>query len=293
MLPKRNDKKTVVNLGIDQEQDDVLNNPAQSEGGKMASFVGALDRRLKQQSEFLSDLFTKFFKTMKDELKEFGKSLIFLSSKYDEIAKSESEMRESLDYMSTENKRLCERVSMLESMVAACESGMENVKQYIRRDVLELHGIPVTWDENPNEIVNGVVHLLDRGYQFHDQDISISHRLPAPEGKISPIIAKFIRRNTHDHIFNLKRQLQGKSTLDLGFPTENRIYLNESLTQRTRELLKEVKAFKRDNHFKFVWTKQGKVFLKKDDGSSSTVRSFSSLEELAAFKEASSRGNTN
>jgi len=54
-----------------------------------------------------------------------------------------------------------------------------------------------------------------------------------------------------------------------------------------------VKAFKRDYHFKFVWTKQGKVFLKKDDSSSSTARSFTSLEEFAAFKEASSRGNAN
>ena len=70
--------------------------------------------------------------------------------------------------------------------------------------------------------------------------------MPAPEGKIPPIIVKFTRRNTRDHISSLKRQLQGKSTLDLGFPTENRIYLNESLTQRTRELLKEVKAFLRE-----------------------------------------------
>ena len=243
-------------------------------------------------TEFLTDLFTKFFKTMKDELNEFGKSLIFLSSRYDEIDKSENEMSESLNYLSTENKRLCERVSMLESMVAACESGMENVKQYICRDMLELHGIPVMQDENPNEIVKSV-GLLNRGYQVQDQDISISHRLPAPESKIPPIIVKLMRRNTRDHIFSLKRQLRGKSTLDLGFPTENRIYLNKSLTQRTRDLLKDVKVFKRDYHFKFVWTKQGKVFLKKDDSSSSTARSFSSLEEFAAFKEASSRGNAN
>ena len=54
-----------------------------------------------------------------------------------------------------------------------------------------------------------------------------------------------------------------------------------------------MKVFKRDYHFKFVWTKQGKVFLKKDDSSSSTARSFSSLEEFAAFKEESSRGNAN
>ena len=108
---------------------------------------------------------------------------------------------------------------------------MENVKQYTRRDMQELHGIPVTRDENPNEIVKNAVNFLGRGCQFHDQDISISHRLLALEGKIPPIIVKFTRHNTRDHIFSLKRQLQGKSTLDLGFPTENRIYLNESLTQ--------------------------------------------------------------
>ena len=153
---------------------------------------------------------------MKDELNKFGKSLIFLSSRYDEIDKSENEMSESLNHLSTENKRLCEQVSMLESMVAACESGMENLKQYICRDMLELHGIPVTRDENPNEIVKSV-GLFNRGYQVQDQDISISHRLPAPESKIPPIIVKLMRRNARDHIFSLKRQLQGKSTLDLGF----------------------------------------------------------------------------
>ena len=39
MPPKRNDKKTIVNLGVDQEQDDILNNPAKSEDGKVASSV--------------------------------------------------------------------------------------------------------------------------------------------------------------------------------------------------------------------------------------------------------------
>ena len=77
--------------------------------GKMVSFKDVLDRCLKQQSEFLTELFTKFFKIMKHELNEFGKNLDFLSSKYDEFAKSVNEMRESLVSQSTENKRLHER----------------------------------------------------------------------------------------------------------------------------------------------------------------------------------------
>ena len=75
----------------------------------MVSFKHVLDRCLKQQSEFLTELFTKFFKMMKDELNEFGKSLDFLSSKHDEFAKSVNEMGESLVSQSTENKRLHER----------------------------------------------------------------------------------------------------------------------------------------------------------------------------------------
>ena len=39
---------------------------------------------------------------MKDQLNEFGESLIFLSSKYNEFAKSENEMRESLDSVNRE-----------------------------------------------------------------------------------------------------------------------------------------------------------------------------------------------
>ena len=83
------------------------------------------------------------------------------------LAKSSNEMRESLDSLSTENKRLCEGVSMLECMVVACDREAENVKQYIRRDILKLHDVPATWDENTNEIVKSVVNLLDRGYQSH------------------------------------------------------------------------------------------------------------------------------
>ena len=222
MPPKRSKKETNVNPGTNQEQDDIMNNHAQSEDGKMASFEDVLDRRLKQQTEFLTDLFTKFFKML---------CLNFLSSKYDEFAKSANEMRESLDSLLTENKRLCERVSMLESMVVACDSEMENVKQYIRRDMLELLCVPVTRDENTNEIVKGVVNLLRTTViNFTNKTFpSGSHRLPAPERKIPPIIAKFTRRNTRDHILSLKRQLQGKSTLDFGFSDrESYLFKRES-----------------------------------------------------------------
>jgi hypothetical protein len=49
-------------------------------------------------------------------------------------------------------------------------------------------------------------------------------------------------------------------------------------------LLRAVKAFKRDHHYKFVWTKYGKILLKKEATPSSEVLSFSPLKEFEYFE---------
>ena len=78
--------------------------------------------------------------------------------------------------------------------------------------------------------------------------------------------------------------MESKTAADLGFPNENRLFLNESLTQKSRELLKKVKVFKRNFYFKFVWTKQGKALLQEEESSTTAVHSFSTLEEFVDFK---------
>ena len=167
----------------------------------------------------------------------------------------------------------------------SAESEVENVKRYLRRDLLEIHGVPEFRDENTDTIVQNVVHdqLVAPELNLTQTDISISHRLPAAEGNIKPIIAKFTRRNTRDAIYQKKRNLSSKSSLDLGFLQENRLYINESLTAQCGAILAEVKKFKRRYHFKYVWTKQGKILLKKDENRSSEVHAFTSMKEFDDF----------
>ena len=60
--------------------------------------------------------------------------------------------------------------------------------------------------------------------------------------------------------------------------------LNESLTQKGRMLLKKVKEFKNNHHYKFLWTRHGKVLLKKNE-SQSQVACFTTMEEFEAFED--------
>jgi hypothetical protein len=47
--------------------------------------------------------------------------------------------------------------------------------------------------------------------------------------------------------------------------SQNNLYINESLTPHAKELYYHVREFRRLHQFKYVWTKYGKSFLKKDD----------------------------
>ena len=205
------------------------------ENDKMASSTTRaleefIDRRLRQQSEQLNDLFIKHSRMTKSDLDDIKKSQDFLGSKFDGLAASVNELRAENKELRQGNQILQERVAELEKQSVTAELDVEQIKQYLRRDLLEIHGVPVTPDENTNNIVQKVVQLIYPDFNLDESEISTSHRLPASEGYIQPIIAKFTRRSTRDMIYHKKRQLRSKSSLGLGFQQENSLYINESLT---------------------------------------------------------------
>ncbi|KAL9952153.1 hypothetical protein ACROYT_G039366 [Oculina patagonica] len=103
----------------------------------------------------------------------------------------------SLNFKDDEHRKLLERVANLEKTVKTLElennalkaqlnttisKVKENValldeqEQYMRRECVEIKGIPTSRDENTNEVVKQVAGLLD--IELGEDDISISHRLP-------------------------------------------------------------------------------------------------------------------
>lgn len=151
-----------------------------------------LDRRLRRHtSEQINDLFVKFFGLSKKELDEVTKSQGSLSSRFDNLVSSIDGMRESINTLKAENMKLRERVTMFESQITTMENEVESMKQYLRRDFFGN-----TWctdfKRNTNSImkdaVKNIVRLLDPAFEFQElqEEISISHRIHAPEDKFHP-----------------------------------------------------------------------------------------------------------
>ena len=51
---------------------------------------------------------------------------------------------------------------------------------------------------------------------------------------------------------------------DLGYKVSKNIYINESLTESNKALFKECVKVKKDLGFTYIWTSNGKIFLRKD-----------------------------
>ena len=224
MPPKKNKQKSSDSSieSAQESSDEKLNMVAAIPAG----LEDLLDRRLRQQTEQINDLFLKFSRTIMTDLDQIKKSQDFLGSKFDGLAASINDLNNENKELRKHNAQLNQRVEVLEMQCTSAESEVENVKRYLRRDLLillEIHGVPESRDENTDTIVQNVVQLVASELNLNQTDISISHRLPAAEGNIKPIIAKFTRRNTRDAIYQKKRNLSSKSSLDLGFLQENRL----------------------------------------------------------------------
>jgi hypothetical protein len=139
---------------------------------------------------------------------------------------------------------------------------------------VEIQGIPVSEEsdkQSTNDIVCKIGKLMD--VEIVLEDLSVSHRLPINKrykgNRSTPaIIVKFIRRDVKEAFFRSRNKLKNKSTRDLGYRVSSPIYINESLTANNKELLKYCLKTKKELNYKFIWTSNGRIYLRWNEGSS-------------------------
>ena len=76
-------------------------------------------------------------------------------------------------------------------------------------------------------------------------------------------MVKFVSRKSKATVLDLKRLPRNR---DHKF-RNNDIYINEHLTTRNKHLFNLAKDKKRSKNYKFLWTRNGKIFIRKDERS--------------------------
>jgi len=197
-----------------------------------------------------------------EEMKEIRKSQQFLSDQCEEMKKHLHSTDEEVKTLRIENQDLKDHVRKLEAESGQMQEDINNFEQYGRRDCLEFQGLSCEESENTDQLVIGVSKLLQ--VDLSAKDINVSHRLsPASESNRQPaIIARLCSRRIRDGVFNNRHRLRAHNK---DHPKAC-IFINERLTKINRRHFNQCLRFKKENNLKFMWTKNGITYLRKDEG---------------------------
>lgn len=238
-----------------------------------------LDKKLNPLNTRISEL----SKIVEDVLR----NVTFISAQYDSIVKRLDSMEQERNKLAIENKSLKAEVLKSSNEICELKDAINKLEQYSRRDCLEVRGIPQEAEEDTTKVIMKLGKEI--GVNIHQNDISVSHRVPSRKTMTtrsatnsSPaIIVKFVRRDVRDQFYHARKELRNKTTTDLGYDDSKKIYISESLTQKNKDLLYHCRNFKKERGFKFVWTTNGRISLRKDDKSPAIhILSMNDLQKL-------------
>lgn len=217
-------------------------------------------------TEKLEKILDEKLSPLSEQLKEALAMVKSLNTKYEK-------MEETLGVLQEENKALKEEHASLKAQVLSSANDLKSVQkspndleQYTRRDCVEICGIPLP-EESQEEDTNEIVLQLSQkmGIPLERKDISVSHRIRSSRSSVDPaIIVKFVRREVRERLYRARKRLKSITMADFGFSVDKKIFINESLTPKNKELFKDCLRFKKDNSFKFLWTNAGKIFLRRN-----------------------------
>jgi hypothetical protein len=161
-----------------------------------------------------------------------------------------------------ENNRIILQNDDLKTKINTSNEQIDNIEQYLRVNNIEIVGIPTI--ENAVEEERVILQVLNslEDITVTANDIDICHPIPTrrTDGK-SVHIVKFISRKMKIDILAEKKRARGFSYH--GSP----IFINEHLAPNNRKLFADASTKKRELEYKYLWTRNGFVHMRKSDTS--------------------------
>ena len=217
-------------------------------------------------------------KALTERCNELEKSQDFVSKKYDtaiaalqsvksEISNLDKKHTTIVNSLEEKLGELAGTTDRQDQSLYRVESALDETQQYLRRDCLEINGVPISSYENPNQLVKEVGLLA--GVEIDDGHIAAAHKLPDSKNVKNRLIVKFIQRDKREELYKHRKNLVGKNISHLPSVEDGngKIFINESLTSYRKRLFGRIREYKRSNNLKYLWTSNGKIMLKVNDTS--------------------------
>lgn len=187
-------------------------------------------------------------------------------SDFERVLKELNEKIKVIDKLTAENASLRDRVADLSSRV-------DDLEQYSRRNNLEIQGVPQRDNENLLDVLDAVAAHV--GCDISRADVDAIHRVPHFDRSNSTpksIVVRFCRRLGRDSLLaacsRKRKSMPSGSSPGLRIDgVSDRCFVNEHLTSSNKLLLSRAKSTGKGKGYRFIWTRDCKIFVRKSEGS--------------------------
>ncbi|XP_026744692.1 uncharacterized protein LOC113506028 [Trichoplusia ni] len=217
-------------------------------------------------------------KELRAEYVAIKKDMLQLDTKHNELSQTLTEMKSTVNFNS-DNYVDCERrLKDLErnmnnsaaSTVELLERKIDSLEQQARQCNVEIGNMPERRGENLITVLQSIGSALNMS--LTSKDIISIHRVPhahAQNNRPKNVIVKFNSKLMRDNVLSAYRLSKGLTSDRIGLSgSPCRIYMNEHLTLRNKDLFRKCRAAAMSNKFKFVWVRNATVLVKESEDSS-------------------------
>ncbi|XP_040062949.2 uncharacterized protein LOC120837565 [Ixodes scapularis] len=223
------------------------------------------------------------------EVRELKASLEYMNKDVETFRKECADLKKENATLKALNEQMAHELGQLKILANENAMRITTLDQYSRKKKIEIKGIPHDSNEDLVEVLGKVGGALEE--PITGDDVEICHRVPVRNstasqssnsgqsaegdrrqnsgvnaGTTSNIVVVFKSRDKRDAVLGKARKIR-VTTDEIGFSVRQPIFLNEQLCPKLKKLLGMTIAKKREMNWRFAWTKNGKVFVRKTETS--------------------------
>ena len=151
------------------------------------------------------------------------------------------------------------------------EKHIHDLDQYQRRNNIEISGIPKVFEDNLEEKVIEVWNSLGFNEELKTSDIQACHRLDELSGA-SPTspkkkVVRFVNRKHAEMLYSKRFEIKDADLSSTGIPENVNLYVNANFCPYYKWFWMKCRKIKREGGVKYLWSRNGKINMKRDDNS--------------------------
>lgn len=269
----------------------------------LEQFSTLLDKKLENmRCAITRDLKEEFGSALEKVKKEFAETTALLSSQLTETKQCLMTVTNKVEQLENENVKLKADVAVLKTsqLTASSNPDLEATIAQLQEEIndrdqaalindVEITGIPELGSESIMHIILAVSAKL--GVELTERDVVSAFRAgvkrrsnndSSTRPRPRPIVVRLVRRTFRDAFIREARVRRHITSADLGLPAHDPcpVYVNERLTRANRSLFGKAREMGRTLDWRFIWTKEGRIYAKRTDSPTAPVHILKSQKDF-------------